>query len=152
MDEHQEAQDAANSARDHVKNAAEDFKAAASAKADEIRHAAEQKAEELRHAAEGKAREFRGAAETAWSDAQSKAKTWQTESESYMGENPTQPILGALCLGFLLGPMFREKFLDPDAALGAQVLKQSTGDSVRNWIASVISYLELRLSLIGLES
>jgi uncharacterized membrane protein YqjE len=42
--------------------------------------------------------------------------------------------------------------MDPDAPLGAQALKQSTSDSVRNWIASLISYLELRLSLVGLES
>src|ERR1700686_5523989 len=47
MDEHQEAQDAANSAKDHVKIAAEDFKTAASAKAEEIRHAAQQKAKNL---------------------------------------------------------------------------------------------------------
>src|ERR1700722_11802515 len=42
--------------------------------------------------------------------------------------------------------------MDPDAPLGAQALKQSTSDSVRNWIASLISYLKLRLSLLGLES
>ena len=108
MDEHQEAQDAANSAKDHVKSAAEDFKTAATAKAEEIRHAAELKAEELRHAAEDKAREFRGAAETAWSDARSKAKTWQSDSESYIRENPTKAILAALGLGFLLGLMFRK--------------------------------------------
>jgi len=108
MDEHQDAQDAANSAKEHVKGAAEDFKAAATAKAEEIRRAAEQKAEELRHAAEDKAREFRGAAETAWTDARSKAKTWQTDGESYIRENPTKAILAALGLGFLLGLMFRK--------------------------------------------
>jgi uncharacterized membrane protein YqjE len=42
--------------------------------------------------------------------------------------------------------------MDPDAPLGAQASKQSTSDSVRNWIASLISYLELRLKLLGLES
>jgi uncharacterized membrane protein YqjE len=42
--------------------------------------------------------------------------------------------------------------MDPDAPLGAQASKQSTSDSVRNWIASFISYLELRLKLLGLES
>ena len=42
--------------------------------------------------------------------------------------------------------------MDPDAPLGAQASKQSTSDSVRNWIASFLSYLELRLKLLGLES
>jgi uncharacterized membrane protein YqjE len=43
--------------------------------------------------------------------------------------------------------------MDPDAPLGAaQASKQSTSDSIRNWIASFASYLELRLRLLGLES
>jgi ElaB/YqjD/DUF883 family membrane-anchored ribosome-binding protein len=103
-----ESAEAANSAKEHVKSAADDFKTAASAKAEEIRRAAEQKAEELRHVAESKAREFRGVAEGAWSDAQSKAKTWQAGSETYIRENPTRAILVALGLGFLLGLLFRK--------------------------------------------
>ena len=42
--------------------------------------------------------------------------------------------------------------MDPDAPLGAPASKQSTSDSVRNWVASFLSYLELRLRLLGLES
>jgi uncharacterized membrane protein YqjE len=42
--------------------------------------------------------------------------------------------------------------MDPDAALGAQASKQSTSETVRNWIASFLRYLELRLRLLGLES
>jgi uncharacterized membrane protein YqjE len=42
--------------------------------------------------------------------------------------------------------------MDPDAPLGAQASKQSTSDSIRNWIASFASYLELRFRLLGLES
>jgi uncharacterized membrane protein YqjE len=42
--------------------------------------------------------------------------------------------------------------MESDAALGAQASKQSTSDSVRNWVASFLSYLELRLRLLGLES
>jgi uncharacterized membrane protein YqjE len=42
--------------------------------------------------------------------------------------------------------------MDPDVALGAPASKQSTSDSVRNWVASFLSYLELRLRLLGLES
>jgi len=42
--------------------------------------------------------------------------------------------------------------MDPDGSLGAQTSKQSTSDSVRNLVASFLSYLELRLRLLGLES
>jgi uncharacterized membrane protein YqjE len=42
--------------------------------------------------------------------------------------------------------------MDPDAPLGAQASKQSTSDLIRNWIASFVRYLELRLRLLGLES
>jgi uncharacterized membrane protein YqjE len=42
--------------------------------------------------------------------------------------------------------------MDPDAPLGAQASKQSTSETVRNWIASFLRYLELRLRLVGLES
>jgi uncharacterized membrane protein YqjE len=42
--------------------------------------------------------------------------------------------------------------MDPDAPLGAQASKQSTSDSVRNWVSSFLSYLELRLRLLGIES
>jgi uncharacterized membrane protein YqjE len=42
--------------------------------------------------------------------------------------------------------------MDPDAPDGAHPSTQSTSDSVRNWVASFIAYLELRLRLLGLES
>jgi uncharacterized membrane protein YqjE len=42
--------------------------------------------------------------------------------------------------------------MDSDAPLGAQASKQSTSETVRNWIASFLRYLELRLRLLGLES
>jgi uncharacterized membrane protein YqjE len=42
--------------------------------------------------------------------------------------------------------------MDSDAPVGVQASRQSASDSVRNWIAAFIRYLELRLHLIGLES
>jgi uncharacterized membrane protein YqjE len=42
--------------------------------------------------------------------------------------------------------------MDSDAPLGAQTSNQSASDSIRSWLASFFSYLELRLGLIGLES
>jgi ElaB/YqjD/DUF883 family membrane-anchored ribosome-binding protein len=109
MEENRDPQQAsADSAKDHVKAAADDFKAAASAKAEEIRKVAEKKAEEIRLAAQNKAREFSGAAGSAWTDAQSKAKTWQAKGETYVRENPTKSIFIALGLGFFVGLMFRK--------------------------------------------
>jgi len=108
MDEHQNPQEAAESAKDHVKAAADDFKAAASAKAEEIRRAAEQKAAELRAVASDRAREFKGAAQGAWSDARSKAKTWQSESEMYIRDNPMKAVFVAMGVGFVLGLLFRK--------------------------------------------
>ena len=108
MEENRDPQEAADSAKEQAKTAADDFKAAATAKAQEIRRAAEQKAEELREAAQKKAREFSGAAGTAWTDARSKAHTWQTRGESYVRENPTKAVLVALGIGFFVGLMFRK--------------------------------------------
>jgi len=108
MEENRDPQEAEDSAKESVKAAADDFKAAASAKAEEIRRTAEKKAEELRQAAQSKAREFSGMAGSAWTDARSKAKTWQSKGEAYIRENPTKSIFIALGLGFFVGLMFRK--------------------------------------------
>jgi uncharacterized membrane protein YqjE len=42
--------------------------------------------------------------------------------------------------------------MDSDAPVGVQASRQSASDSVRNWVAAVVHYLELRLRLLGLES
>ena len=42
--------------------------------------------------------------------------------------------------------------MDSDAPVGVQTSRQSASESVRNWIAAIAHYLELRLRLIGLES
>jgi ElaB/YqjD/DUF883 family membrane-anchored ribosome-binding protein len=108
MEENRDPQEAVDSAKEQAKTAADDFKAAATAKAQEIRRAAEKKAEELRQAAQEKAREFSGAAGTAWTDARSKAQTWQTKGEAYIRENPTKAVFVALGIGFFVGLMFRK--------------------------------------------
>jgi ElaB/YqjD/DUF883 family membrane-anchored ribosome-binding protein len=59
-------------------------------------------AESLHASAEAKAEQFQDAAENAWSDALSRAKTWQAEVESYVRQNPTKAVLMALGFGFVL--------------------------------------------------
>jgi ElaB/YqjD/DUF883 family membrane-anchored ribosome-binding protein len=80
MEEKTNPQDPVQAAKDSVKEAAEN----------------------LRASAEAKAAQFQDAAENAWSDAQSRAKTWKTELESYVRQNPTRAVLMALGFGFVL--------------------------------------------------
>jgi len=63
-------------------------------------------AENLHASTEAKAAQFQDAAENAWSDAQSRAKTWQTEVESFVRQNPTKAVLMALGFGFVLSRRF----------------------------------------------
>ncbi|MBV9391255.1 MAG: DUF883 domain-containing protein [Verrucomicrobia bacterium] len=83
--------------KDHGEAAAQDIKSAAASKANEVRQAAEKKTEELR-----------SAAQDAWSDAQERAKNWQTDGEAYVRENPARAVLIALGAGFVLGLLFRK--------------------------------------------
>ena len=103
MNQHRNPEEAAESAKDHLRAAGGDIKEAISAKAEDIRQAAAQKTNELREAAQGKAQEFGAAAESAWADAKSQAKTWQTKGEAYTRDNPTKAVLIALGVGFVLG-------------------------------------------------
>ena len=42
--------------------------------------------------------------------------------------------------------------MDPDVPVGSSPSISVAADSVRRWIASIVLYVELRLSLLGLES
>ena len=107
MDENQNPERAAKSGQDHLKEAAGNFREAASAKVENIHQAAGQK-DELRGAAQGKAQELRGVAQSAWSDTKSQAKSWQAEGEAYVRDNPTKAVLIPLGVGVLLGILFRK--------------------------------------------
>ncbi|MBV8276182.1 MAG: DUF883 family protein [Verrucomicrobia bacterium] len=108
MNQHRNPEEAAESAKGHLRAAGGDIKEAISAKAEDIRQAAAQKTDELREAAQGKAQELGAAAESAWADATSQAKTWQTKGEAYARDNPTKAVLIALGAGFVLGLLFRK--------------------------------------------
>ncbi len=95
------------SGKGHAKHAAEDLRAAAEAKARELRAAAEAKASEFRGKAEAKATELRGRAEEAYGEARAKAQSLRTDGEHYVRENPSQAVLAALGIGFVLGLIFR---------------------------------------------
>jgi uncharacterized membrane protein YqjE len=42
--------------------------------------------------------------------------------------------------------------MSSDAPVGAESERSSTADSFKNWVATFIRYLELRLQLVGLEA
>jgi ElaB/YqjD/DUF883 family membrane-anchored ribosome-binding protein len=79
MDE-TDPQDRVQAAKEHLKEAGDD----------------------LHSATKAKAAQFRNVVEDAWSDAQSRAQTWQTEIGEYIQQNPTKAVSMALGVGFLL--------------------------------------------------
>lgn len=106
------------SSKSHLKQATDDLRSAAETKARELRAAAEAKATELRGKAEAKASEFRGKAEVkatelrgkaeeAYGDARAKVQHLRQDGEHYVRQNPSQAVLAALGIGFVLGLIFR---------------------------------------------
>jgi ElaB/YqjD/DUF883 family membrane-anchored ribosome-binding protein len=141
---------AEQSGKEHMKAAAEDFKAAATGKIEDLR----QTAEEFRQTPADKAKAPSSAAEQAWSSAISKGQDWLVEGEAYVRKNPAQAVLIALGLGNILGNL-PQKVLNGLRCFGlggSPTVKSSAADSIRDWIASFLRYLELRLRLFGLEA
>ncbi len=106
------------SSKSHALQAAEELRAAATAKAQQLKDTAEVRADHLREVAGEKATHFkehanetahkvRDAAGTNWDDAKVKAKDLQLETEKYVRENPTRAVLTAVGIGFVIGLIFR---------------------------------------------
>ena len=107
------------SAKAHVKEAAEQLRTAATAKARELREKAGAKASEIREKAEAKAHEFRETAEEKvhdfreraeqkYGEARARSRTFQEDGEAYIRENPAKAVLTALAAGFVLGLIMRK--------------------------------------------
>ena len=58
--------------------------------------------DDLHSASKAKAAQFQNVVEDSWSDAQSRALTWQTEIGSYIQQDPTKAVFMALGVGFVL--------------------------------------------------
>ena len=113
------------SAKAHVKEAAEHLRSAATAKGKELREKAEAKAgefrekageirgkvetkaQEFRETAEEKAQDFRERAEQKYGEARARSRTFQDDGEAYIRENPMRAVMTALGVGFVLGILFR---------------------------------------------
>lgn len=107
------------SAKAHVKEAAEQLRSAATAKGKELREKAEAKAGEIREkvgakasefreTAEGKVHEFRERAEERYGEARARTRTLQEDGEAYVRENPMKAVVTALAAGFVLGLVMRK--------------------------------------------
>ena len=57
--------------------------------------------DDLHSASKAKAAQFQTVVEDTWSDAQSRAQTWQTEIGAYIQQNPTKAVFMALGVGFV---------------------------------------------------
>lgn len=112
-----------------VAQAANDLRVAAGDKARELVHTAEEKAAALkeravesaqhfretaterasafRSAATDKAVHLRDTANVQWEDTRVKAKEFQVTAEDYIRQNPTQCVISALGVGFLIGLIVR---------------------------------------------
>ncbi len=91
------------SGKSHAKSAADEISAAAH----DLKDAAGAKAQEFRAAAEEKASEFKHRAEDAVTEARERAKTFQSDGERYVRENPIQAVLSAFAAGFVIGLILR---------------------------------------------
>ena len=107
------------SAKAHVKEAADHLRTAASAKARELREKAGAKASEIREkagarasefreTAEEKVHDFREKAEQKYGEARARSRTLQEDGEAYIRENPATAVFTALAAGFVLGLMMRK--------------------------------------------
>lgn len=90
-----------------ISQAAQDLRNAVGGKAQELLHTAESKALELKDRARDQARHLRESAGGQWQDTRLRAKEFQVTAEDYIRENPTQCVLGALGVGFLIGLIVR---------------------------------------------
>lgn len=91
-----QAQTAIDAGREHLTAAAKDLSDAANAKYSDLREQALAKTDEIR-----------GKAQAALGDASERAKTYRSEAEVYIRENPLQSVGIAVGIGFLLGIILR---------------------------------------------
>ncbi len=99
---------AASAKVNDLKGKASDLRDAANAKLGDLKGQASAKADEYKAQASAKADELRGKAEAAWGDAKVKARTFQEDGEEYVRQNPTRAVLMGLGAGFVLGLILRK--------------------------------------------
>ena len=64
-------------------------------------------AEALESAAANVTEDYKDKTERSWDETKVRVRTWQSEGEEYVRENPMKAVFGALGIGFVLGLMIR---------------------------------------------
>lgn len=93
--------------RDYAEGKAHDIKETVSEKAHQYKDAASERAHQFSDQAKESSQHLRHIAEEQWEDKRIKAGVLKAETEDYIRDNPTQTILAAVGVGFLLGLFMR---------------------------------------------
>jgi len=90
-----------------AKEKSSEMKERAGESARHLREAATEKACAITESATAQAKHLRESASEQWDETRVKAKEIQITAEEYIRQNPTQCVLGALGVGFLIGLLVR---------------------------------------------
>jgi ElaB/YqjD/DUF883 family membrane-anchored ribosome-binding protein len=103
----QTAEERATALKERAVESAQHFRDTATERANQLKATATEKATAFKSAASDKAIHFKETANEQWQETRVKAKEIHVTAEEYVRENPTQCILGAVGVGFLLGLLVR---------------------------------------------
>lgn len=93
--------------RERAVESAQHFRESAAERAAQLKAVASEKATAFKSAATDTASHLKESACEQWQDTRIKAKEVHVTAEEYVRQNPTQCVLGALGLGFLIGLIVR---------------------------------------------
>lgn len=92
---------------DKAREKSAELRGRAGESARQLREVAGEKASELREQANVHAKQLRETACEQWDETRVKAKEIHVTAEDYIRQNPTQCVLGAIGIGFLIGLLVR---------------------------------------------
>jgi ElaB/YqjD/DUF883 family membrane-anchored ribosome-binding protein len=101
------AEEKAAALKERAVESAQHFRDTATERANQLKATATEKASAFKHAASDRAAHLKETASEQWEDTRIKAKEMHVTAEEYIRQNPTQCVLGALGLGFLIGLIVR---------------------------------------------
>lgn len=101
------AEEKASALKERAVESAQHFRDSATERANQMKATATEKATAFKSAAADKATHFKETANEQWQETRVKAKEIHVTAEEYIRQNPTQCVLGAVGVGFLIGLIVR---------------------------------------------
>lgn len=101
------AEEKAAALKERAVESAQQFRETATETANQIKATATERTNAFKSAATEKAEHLRDTANVQWEDTRVKAKEFQVTAEDYIRQNPTQCVISALGVGFLIGLIVR---------------------------------------------